>query len=100
MVIWSVGSQQRNVTNDRSKGIGKQFGRLKNSLGFQDNVHTYHSFRSTLASRFQSAGVEKLFAALIIGHKAGGMTYGLYAGDLDRDKAVKAMAKVDYKRTA
>ena len=94
------GLSAKNVTNDRSKGIGKRFGRLKSSLGFQDNVHTYHSFRSTLASRFQSAGVEELFTARIIGHKAGGMTYGLYAGDLDWDKAVEAMAKVDYKRAA
>ena len=36
----------------------------------------------------------------IIGHKAGGMTYGLYAGDLDWDKAVEAMAKVDFKKAA
>ena len=41
-----------------------------------------------------------MLTAGIIGHKAGGMTYGIYAGDLDWDKAVEAMAKVDHKRAA
>ena len=61
------GLAAKNVTNDRLKEIGKRFGRLKNALGFENYVHTYHSFRSTLVSRFQSAGVEELFAARIIG---------------------------------
>ena len=78
----------------------QKFMRHKAEQGFQKKEHTFHSFRSTLATLFQSAGVEELFAARIIGHKAGGMTYGLYAGDLDWDKAVEAMAKVDFKKAA
>ena len=85
-----------NATKDRSKGIGKRFGYLKRSLGFKDKIYTFHSFRSTLASRFQDAGVSELYAARVLGHAAGGMTYGLYAGDLDFDEKVKAMAKVKY----
>lgn len=90
------GLSSNNATNDRSKGIGKKFGRLKRPLGFKDKVHTFHSFRSTLATRFQDAGVSELFAACVIGHAAGSMTYGLYAGDLDFVEKVKAMAKVKY----
>jgi integrase len=90
------GLSARNATGNRSKAISKRFGRLKRSLGFEDKKHTFHSFRATLASRFQSAGVKELFAARVLGHAAGGMTYGLYAGDLDFDEKVKAMAKVKY----
>ena len=38
------GLSAKNVTNDRSNGISKRFGRLENLLGFEDNVHTYQSF--------------------------------------------------------
>ena len=77
------GMSAKNVSNDWSKGISKRLSRFKNSLGFQDNVYTHHSFRSTLASSFQIVGVEESFAARIIGHKTGGMSYDPYAGDLD-----------------
>ena len=50
------GLSAKNVTNDRSKGIGKGFGRLKNSLGFQDNVHTYHSFAQHWHHAFRVLG--------------------------------------------
>ena len=72
-----------NATKDRSKGIRKRFGYLKRSLGFKDKIHVFHSFRSTLASRFQDAGVSGICAARVLGHAAWGMIYGLYAGDLD-----------------
>jgi hypothetical protein len=72
-----------NATKDRSKGIRKRFGYLKRSLGFKDKIHVFHSFRSTLASRFQDAGVSGICAARVLGHAAWGMIYGLCAGDLD-----------------
>jgi len=90
------GLSNNNKHKNRGKGIGQKFMRHKLSLGFKKKEHSFHSFRSTLASRFQSAGVEEIFAARIIGHKAGGMTYGIYAGDLDWDKAVEAMVKISY----
>ena len=96
----TCGLSSKNKHGNRGKGIGQKFMRHKAEQGFKKKEHTFHSFRSTLATLFQSAGVEELFAARIIGHKAGGMTYGLYAGDLDWDKAVEAMAKVDFKNAA
>ena len=86
-----------NATKDRSKGIGKRFGYLKRSLGFKYKLQVFNSFQPTFASRFQDAGVSELCAAQVLGHGAGGMTYGLYAGDLDFDEKVKAMTKVKYK---
>ena len=51
-----------------------------------------------MAARFESAGVLENFAARIIGHQVDTMTYGLYSGEIDWDKAVEAMSKVDYYR--
>lgn len=92
------GLSDNNQIKDRGRGISSKYGRLKSSLGFPKKEKTFHSFRSTLATRFQSSGVDELFAARIIGHAAGNMTYGLYAGDIDWDKAEAAMAKISYPR--
>ena len=72
--------------------------KLKQDL--QKKERTLNSFRSKLVILFQGTGVEGLFVARSIEHKAGGMNSGLYAGYLDWDKAVKAMVKVDCKRAA
>lgn len=93
------GLSDNNKHRNRGKGIGQKFMRHKAKLGFAKKESSFHSFRSTLATRFQSAGVEELFAARIIGHAAGNtMSYGLYAGDIDWDKAEAAMAKISYPR--
>ena len=93
------GLSDNNKNKNRGKGIGQKFMRHKLELGFAKKESTFHSFRSTLATRFQNVGVEELFAARIIGHAAGNsLSYGLYAGDIDWDKAVAAMAKVSYQR--
>ena len=95
------GLSDNNQYKDRSQGIGKRFGHLKTRVGF-DERFSFHSLRSTLANRFENAGVPELFAARIIGHKAtgGALTYGLYSGQIDWDNAVKSMNKIEYKRAA
>ncbi len=92
------GLSDNNQIKDRAGVLVPSTGAFKSSLGFPKKEKTFHSFRSTLATRFQSSGVDELFAARIIGHAAGNMTYGLYAGDIDWDKAVAVMSKVDYQR--
>ena len=91
-----------NEFNDRSKSIGQRYGRLKRKLGFTDKVHTFHSFRSTLATQLLNAGVPLEFAARIIGHSnpegvKNNLTFGHYAGELAWKNKVEAMAKVKYK---
>jgi len=90
------GESTDNKYNKRSPGLSKRFGRLKKKLGFENKRHAFHSLRATLAARFESAGVLENFAARIIGHQVETMTYGLYSGKIDWDKAVEAMAKVSY----
>ena len=91
------GLSDDNQYGNRGKGIGQKFMRHKEALGFRQKANTFHSFRSTLISLMQSAGVEELFCARIVGHAAGNsMSYGLYAGDIDWKVATAAMAKVSY----
>jgi integrase len=90
-----------NEFGDRSKAIGQRYGRLKRKLGFTDKVHSFHSFRSTLATQLLNAGVPLEFAARIIGHSnpegvKNNLTFGHYAGELTWKNKVEAMAKVKY----
>ena len=91
------GLSDDNQYKNRGKGISQKFMRHKTKLGFKQKSSTFHSFRSTLITLMQSAGVEELFCARIVGHAAGNsMSYGLYAGDIDWDVVTKTMAKVKY----
>ena len=76
--------------------------RLKHSLGLMLKSQCFHSFRSTLANRFENAGVPENFAARIIGHELGSdkTTYDLYFVGIDFETASEAMAKVEYKSAA
>jgi integrase len=87
-----------NQYGDRSRAMSQKFGRLKSKLGFKTKRHAFHSFRATLANRFENAQVDVNFAARIIGHAVPNMTYGLYSGKVDWSNAVEAMSKVNYDR--
>ena len=92
-----------NEFGDRSKAIGQRYGRLKRKLGFTDKIHSFHSFRSTLAIQLLNAGVTLEFAARIIRHSnpegvKNNLTFGHYAGELTWKNKVAAMAKVKYIR--
>lgn len=84
-----------NKYGDRSNAIGKRFGRLKTALGFT-SAHTFHSFRSTVATLLENAGVPEGVAADIIGHEKPTMTYGLYSGGADMATKKAAIEKVKY----
>ena len=95
------GESTANATGKRSKGLSQRFSRHKQELGFGNKVYTFHSFRSTLAKRFESAGVEEIRAARIIGHKVKSMTYGIYSRGTDWDVLFNKMnEKISFPRTA
>jgi integrase len=95
------GESTANATGKRSKGLSQRFSRHKQELGFGNKVYTFHSFRSTLAKRFESAGVEEIRAARIIGHKVKSMTYGIYSRGTDWDVLFNTMnEKISFPRTA
>lgn len=84
-----------NKYEDRSNAIGKRFGRLKAALGFPAS-HTFHSFRATVATLLENAGVPEGVAADIVGHDKPTMTYGLYSGGADIATKRAALEKVRY----
>ena len=65
----------------RSGAIGKRFGRLKNQLGFERR-YVFHSFRKTVVTLLEQAGISENLAADIVGHEKHRITYGLYSGCL------------------
>ena len=76
-----------NEFGNRSKAIGQRYGRLKRKLGFTDKIHSFHSFRSTLATQLLKAGIPLEFAAWIIGYLnpkgvKNNLTSGHYVGEL------------------
>ena len=94
------GLSANNKYKDRSKAMSHRFNRLKAAAGYPKKRQAFHSFRSTLANRFENAGVPENFAARIIGHDFDDkMTYGVYSGGIDFQQAVDAMAKVVYQRS-
>ncbi len=92
------GLSSNNADGNRAKGMSHKFSRLKSGLGFTKKRHAFHSFRASLANRFENAGVPENFAARIIGHAVVTMTYGIYSGQIDWSKAVEAMSKVSYEK--
>lgn len=85
-----------NKYGDRSNAIGKRFGRLKTSLGFDDR-YVFHSLRKTVTTELENAGVPENVAADIVGHEKKTMTYGLYSKGNRLDVLQKAIRKLAYK---
>lgn len=73
------GLSSNNKYEKRGNGIGKRFQRLKTKLGFELRKHTAHSFRSTLMTKLENAGVPWNVAADIAGHDKPQMTFGVYS---------------------
>ncbi|MDE2598134.1 MAG: tyrosine-type recombinase/integrase [Rhodocyclaceae bacterium] len=84
-----------NKYQDRSNAVGKRFGRLKTDLGFGPD-HTFHSWRSTVVTLLENAGVGENLAADIVGHEKPRITYGLYSGGASLEVKREALEKVHY----
>ena len=84
------------TTNTVSEGnaVGRRFLRLRDR--FYNHQYVLHSFRKTLASQMQTAGVHEAHAAQIIGHEIDTITYGLYGTDIGFSAKVVAMEKCSY----
>lgn len=84
-----------NKFGDRSNAIGKRFGHLKRSLGF-DRRLVFHSIRKTVATQLENALVPESVSADILGHDKPTMTYGLYSGGTDLRTRKEAIEKLSY----
>jgi integrase len=81
----------------RSHTIGNDFSDLKIALGF-DARFVFHSFRRTVSTLLQNAGVPEPVAANIVGHKITTLTYGLYSAGASLPVKYAAIKKLRYPR--
>jgi integrase len=84
-----------NKYDDRSNAIGKRFGRLKTEVG-HDRTLVFHSFRKTLITLLEQAGVPENFSCDIVGHEKGTIGYGHYSGGASLANKKEAIEKVRY----
>lgn len=84
-----------NKYGDRSNAIGKRFGHLKTAQGFGRD-YVFHSFRKTVATQLEAAGVQESVSARILGHDVPTMTYGLYSGGVPFGVKQEALENLSY----
>lgn len=84
-----------NKYGDRSNAVGKRFGRLKESLAYDDRF-VFHSIRKTVATELENLGVPENVAADILGHDKPTMTYGTYSGGTAFGVKQEAIEKLHY----
>jgi integrase len=82
-----------NKHGDRSNAIGKEFGYLKQGLGYGPRI-VFHSIRKTLATIVEDAGVSENLTADILGHEKPRIAYGLYPGATPLATKAEAVAKL------
>jgi len=91
-----ISNLSANKYGDRSNAIGKRFGRLKTALGY-GKEHAHHSFRKTVCTLLENAGVPEGVSADIVGHEKKTMTYGLYSAGTSDKKKFEAIKKLTFK---
>jgi len=90
-----IASTAENQYGNRSAPLSQRFGRIKSSLGYGEGL-VFHSFRGTVATLLENAGVDETVAAHIVGHKIKTMTYGLYSSGTKMSIKLKAINKISY----
>jgi len=90
-----IASTADNQYDNRSAPLSQRFGRIKSSLGYGEAL-TFHSFRGTVATLLENAGVDETVAAHIVGHKIKTMTYGVYSSGTNMSLKLKAINKISY----
>ena len=90
-----IASTAENQYGNRSAPLSQRFGRIKSSLGYGEGK-VFHSFRGTVSTLLENAGVEETVAAHIVGHKIKTMTYGLYSSGTKMQLKLKAINKISY----
>lgn len=74
----------------------KWFARVRTQLGFRDEAakKDFHSFRHTLADHLKQKGVAESLVGGLLGHQAGGITFGRYGKDFRPDVLAPVMELV------
>jgi integrase len=84
-----------NRNDDRGDAIGKRFTRLKRSLDFDDR-HTFHSWRGTVITMLEHAGVPEGTVQDIVGHERHTLTGSIYSAKSTFEMRKAAIKKLVY----
>jgi integrase len=79
----------------RGDAIGKKFTRLKKSLNFSDR-HAFHSWRGTVITVLERAGVPEGTVQDLVGHERSTLTGSTYSGKSTFEMRQKAINKLVY----
>ncbi|ARA80370.1 MULTISPECIES: site-specific integrase [Pseudomonas syringae group] len=90
-----VPSPAGNKYGIRSDFLSKAFGRLKTSMGFNEQ-YVFHSFRGTVITQLQRAGVPELTIKCIVGHETGEVTWDIYSDGASPAQKFDGIKKLKY----
>lgn len=65
---------------DRSNALGKRFTKIKQELGYGEEL-VFHGWRKAFIAQLLEAGIPELTTANLVGHKIKTLSYGVYAGN-------------------
>lgn len=84
-----------NKNGDRGDVLGKRFTRLKRAQGFGAR-HTFHSWRGTVITILEHAGVPEGTVQDVVGHERSTLTGSTYSGKSTFEMRRAALAKLSY----
>ena len=80
---------------DRSNAVGKRFGRLKKSLGF-NNKKVFHSIRSCVVTQLDHSKFRETSIAKLVGHENPNVTIKRYSQGHDIPELTEMIATLTY----
>ncbi|MBF5056354.1 phage integrase family protein [Alcanivorax sp. 521-1] len=81
----------KNKYGNRSDSLGKQFGRLKKSIGYGPEF-VFHSMRKSFITLLQNNDIPGLTIASIVGHETGTITFDVYSAGPSARQKLKAIS--------
>jgi integrase len=87
------------VDGKRGVYIGKRFLDAKTKAGVTDSRVVFHSFRNSVLTQMEAAGVELSLRQQIVGHERGTVTERVYTAEAADHRRAKAIAHVTYGKT-
>lgn len=90
-----ISGLKANKNGSRGDALGKKFSRLKRSLNFGDR-YAFHSFRGTVITMLERAGVPEGTVQDIVGHERSTLTGSIYSGKSTLDMRRDALSKLVY----
>ncbi|WP_090387890.1 tyrosine-type recombinase/integrase [Pseudomonas anguilliseptica] len=79
----------------RLNAVQQRFTKLKREQKFTD-LHVFHSFRGTVITQLEQAGVSPLAITSIVGHKRGSITFDVYSAGASLRQKLEAISLLSF----